>query len=81
MFDCNHSGSALDLPYIYASTGYIRGSSTLANLGHELVEGNFDAEALKKLQEKWQKLQLEEKEFVLQVSLKAANADVIMFSA
>lgn len=60
MFDCNHSGSALDLPYIYASTGYICGSSALANLGHKLMEGNFDAEALKELQEKWQKLQLEE---------------------
>ncbi|KAG0355257.1 Ca(2+)-dependent cysteine protease [Podila minutissima] len=80
VFDCCHSGSALDLPYIYASTGYIRGSSALANLGHELVEGNFDAEALKALQEKWQKLQLEEKEFARQVSLKAADADVIMFS-
>ncbi|KAG0211108.1 Ca(2+)-dependent cysteine protease [Mortierella sp. GBA30] len=80
VFDCCHSGSALDLPYVYASTGYIRGSSALANLGHELVEGNFDAEALKELQEKWQKLQLEEKEFARQVKLKAADADVIMFS-
>lgn len=80
MFDCCHSGSALDLPYIYTTTGYIRGSSALANLGHELVEGNFDAEALKELQVKWQKLQLEEKEFSRQVSLKAADADVIMFS-
>ncbi|KAF9408710.1 Ca(2+)-dependent cysteine protease [Podila epigama] len=80
VFDCCHSGSALDLPYIYASTGYIRGSSALANLGHELVEGNFDADAIKELQEKWQKLQLEEKEFARQVSLKAADADVIMFS-
>ncbi|KAF9355580.1 Ca(2+)-dependent cysteine protease [Mortierella sp. AD094] len=80
VFDCCHSGSALDLPYIYASTGYIRGSSALANLGHELVQGNFDAEALKELQLKWQTLQLEEKEFGRQVSLKAANADVIMFS-
>jgi hypothetical protein len=52
----------------------------LANLGHELVEGNFDAEAIKQLQEKWQKLQIEEKEFGRQVKLKAANADVIMFS-
>ncbi|KAF9903419.1 Ca(2+)-dependent cysteine protease [Linnemannia zychae] len=80
VFDCCHSGSALDLPYLYASTGYIRGSSALANLGHELVEGNFDAEALKELQAKWQKLQLEEKEFARQVRLKAADADVIMFS-
>ncbi|KAF9381195.1 Ca(2+)-dependent cysteine protease [Podila verticillata] len=80
VFDCCHSGSALDLPYIYAATGYIRGSSALANLGHELVEGNFDADALKALQDKWQKLQLEEKEFARQVSLKAADADVIMFS-
>ncbi|KAF9102101.1 Ca(2+)-dependent cysteine protease [Mortierella sp. GBA35] len=80
VFDCCHSGSALDLPYLYASTGYIRGSSALANLGHELVEGNFDAEAIKELQEKWQKLQLEEREFARQVSLKAADADVIMFS-
>ncbi|KAG0378931.1 Ca(2+)-dependent cysteine protease [Mortierella sp. AD032] len=80
VFDCCHSGSALDLPYLYASTGYIRGSSALANLGHELVEGNFDAEAIKELQEKWKKLQLEEKEFARQVSLKAAHADVIMFS-
>ncbi|KAF9119354.1 Ca(2+)-dependent cysteine protease [Mortierella sp. 14UC] len=80
VFDCCHSGSALDLPYLYASTGYIRGSSALANLGHELVEGNFDAEALKELQAKWQKLQLEEKEFTRQVKLKAADADVIMFS-
>ncbi|KAF9138320.1 Ca(2+)-dependent cysteine protease, partial [Mortierella sp. GBA39] len=80
VFDCCHSGSALDLPYLYASTGYIRGSSALANLGHELVEGNFDAEALKELQAKWQKLQAEEKEFSRQVSLKAADADVIMFS-
>ncbi|KAG0278950.1 Ca(2+)-dependent cysteine protease [Linnemannia exigua] len=80
VFDCCHSGSALDLPYLYASTGYIRGSSALANLGHELVEGNFDADAIKELQEKWKKLQLEEKEFARQVSLKAAHADVIMFS-
>ena len=80
VFDCCHSGSALDLPYLYASTGYIRGSSALANLGHELVEGNFDAEAIKELQAKWQKLQAEEKEFARQVSLKAADADVIMFS-
>ncbi|KAF9339083.1 Ca(2+)-dependent cysteine protease [Linnemannia elongata] len=80
VFDCCHSGSALDLPYLYASTGYIRGSSALANLGHELVEGNFDAEAIKELQAKWQKLQAEEKEFARQVNLKAADADVIMFS-
>ncbi|KAG0296605.1 Ca(2+)-dependent cysteine protease [Linnemannia gamsii] len=80
VFDCCHSGSALDLPYLYASTGYIRGSSALANLGHELVEGNFDADAIKMLQEKWQKLQVEEKEFARQVNLKAADADVIMFS-
>ncbi|KAF9565800.1 Ca(2+)-dependent cysteine protease [Mortierella alpina] len=80
VFDCCHSGSALDLPYMYASTGYIRGSSALANLGHELVEGNFDEKALKELQEKWKKLQLEEKEFARQVGLKAADADVIMFS-
>ncbi|KAF9965530.1 Ca(2+)-dependent cysteine protease, partial [Mortierella alpina] len=80
VFDCCHSGSALDLPYVYASTGYIRGSSALANLGHELVEGNFDEKALKELQEKWKKLQLEEKEFARQVGLKAADADVIMFS-
>lgn len=70
----------MDLPYIYASTGYIRGSSALANLGHELVEGNFDEEALEELKEKWKKLQAEEKEFARQVSLKAADADVIMFS-
>ncbi|KAG9323680.1 hypothetical protein KVV02_002976 [Mortierella alpina] len=80
VFDCCHSGSALDLPYMYASTGYIRGSSALANLGHELVEGNFDEKALKELQEKWKTLQLEEKEFARQVNLKAADADVIMFS-
>ncbi|KAG0014562.1 Ca(2+)-dependent cysteine protease [Entomortierella chlamydospora] len=80
VFDCCHSGSALDLPYIYASTGYIRGSNALANLGHELVQGNFDAEAVKELQSKWQKLQLEEKEFNRQVNMKAAKADVIMFS-
>ncbi|KAF9927324.1 Ca(2+)-dependent cysteine protease [Linnemannia zychae] len=80
VFDCCHSGSALDLPYLYASTGYIRGSSALANLGHELVMGNFDADAIKELQAKWQKLQLEEKEFARQVSLKAAHADIIMFS-
>ncbi|KAI1315728.1 Ca(2+)-dependent cysteine protease [Mortierella claussenii] len=80
VFDCCHSGSALDLPYIYASTGYIRGSSAFADLGYKLVKGNFDAEALKELQENWQALQLEEKEFGRQVSLKAANADVIMFS-
>ncbi|KAF9155823.1 Ca(2+)-dependent cysteine protease [Mortierella sp. AD011] len=80
VFDCCHSGSALDLPYMYASTGYIRGSNALANLGHELVQGNFDAEAVKELQLKWQKLQLEEKEFNRQVNLKAAKADVIMFS-
>jgi len=65
---------------MYASTGYIRGSNALQNLGHELVEGNFDAEALKELQKKWQLLQEEEKEFARQVSLKAADADVIMFS-
>ncbi|GJJ68521.1 metacaspase-1 [Entomortierella parvispora] len=80
VFDCCHSGSALDLPYMYASTGYIRGSNALQNLGHELVEGNFDAEALKELQHKWQILQEEEKEFARQVKLKAADADVIMFS-
>ncbi|KAF9999698.1 Ca(2+)-dependent cysteine protease [Modicella reniformis] len=80
LFDCCHSGSALDLPYVYASTGYIRGSSALANLGHELVEKNFDADAMKVLQEKWKKLQEEEKEFARQVSLKAADGDVIMFS-
>ncbi|KAF9311600.1 Ca(2+)-dependent cysteine protease [Podila horticola] len=80
VFDCCNSGSALDLPYIYASTGYIRGSSALGNLGHELVEGNFGPDELKELQLKWQKLQLEEKEFARQVGLKAADADVIMFS-
>ncbi|KAF9115558.1 Ca(2+)-dependent cysteine protease [Mortierella sp. AM989] len=80
LFDCCHSGSALDLPYMYTPSGYIRGSSALANLGHELVEGKFDAEALKELQLKWEKLQKEEKEFDRQVELKAANSDVIMFS-
>jgi hypothetical protein len=70
----------MDLPYIYASTGYIRGSSALANLGHELVEGDFDEDTLKELKEKWKQLQAEEKEFSRQVSLKAADADVIMFS-
>ncbi|KAF9365458.1 Ca(2+)-dependent cysteine protease, partial [Mortierella sp. NVP85] len=80
LFDCCHSGSAMDLPYIYASTGYIRGSSALANLGHELVEGDFDEDTLKELKEKWKQLQAEEKEFARQVSLKAADADVIMFS-
>ncbi|KAF9114295.1 Ca(2+)-dependent cysteine protease [Mortierella sp. GBA39] len=80
VFDCCHSGSALDLPYLYASTGYIRGSSALANLGHELAEGNFDEEVIKQLQIRWQKLQNEEKEFDRQVALKAADADIIMFS-
>ncbi|KAF9279050.1 Ca(2+)-dependent cysteine protease [Linnemannia elongata] len=80
VFDCCHSGSALDLPYLYASTGYIRGSSALANLGHELVEGNFDEEGIRRIQSMWQKLQNEEKEFARQVNLKAADADIIMFS-
>ncbi|KAG0315523.1 Ca(2+)-dependent cysteine protease [Dissophora globulifera] len=80
VFDCCHSGSALDLPYIYASTGYVRGSSALANLGHEMVLANFDEKILKELHQKWEALQLEEKEFARQVSLKAADADVIMFS-
>ncbi|KAG0066934.1 Ca(2+)-dependent cysteine protease [Linnemannia elongata] len=80
VFDCCHSGSALDLPYLYASNGYIRGSSDLANLGHELVVGTFDAEALQQLLVKWQNLQNEEKEFARQINLKASGADVIMFS-
>ncbi|ORZ28783.1 peptidase C14, caspase domain-containing protein [Lobosporangium transversale] len=81
LFDCCHSGSALDLPYIYTGTGYIRGSDALANLGHELVSGNFDPEALKNLQAKWVKLKEEKEKFELQVKLKAVHdADVVMFS-
>jgi hypothetical protein len=80
LFDCCHSGSALDLPYIYASTGYVRGSSAYANLGHELVEGDFDEAGLKELRLKWARLQEEEKEFKRQVHLKAAKAEVILFS-
>ncbi|KAF9975242.1 Ca(2+)-dependent cysteine protease [Actinomortierella ambigua] len=80
VFDCCHSGSALDLPYVYAGTGFIRGTSALASLGYELVQENFDADALKELQEKYKQLLLEEKELKRQVKLKAANADVIMFS-
>ncbi|KAG0270261.1 Ca(2+)-dependent cysteine protease [Actinomortierella ambigua] len=80
VFDCCHSGSALDLPYVYASTGFIRGTSALASLGYELVQENFDADAVKELQEKYKALLLEERELKRQVRLKAANADVIMFS-
>ncbi|KAG0238244.1 Ca(2+)-dependent cysteine protease [Actinomortierella wolfii] len=80
VFDCCHSGSALDLPYVYASTGFIRGTSALASLGYELVQENFDADALKELQEKYKQFIIEEKELKRQVKLKAANADVIMFS-
>jgi fructoselysine-6-P-deglycase FrlB-like protein len=65
---------------LYASTGYIRGSSALASLGFELEEGNFDSEAIKKLQVKWEQLQLEEREFARQVKLKASDADIVMFS-
>ncbi|KAF9901663.1 Ca(2+)-dependent cysteine protease [Linnemannia zychae] len=80
VFDCCHSGSALDLPYLYASSGFIRGKSALQSLGYDLVDGNFDDEAIKQLQIKWQALQDEEKEFARQVKLKAADADIIMFS-
>ncbi|KAI7818186.1 peptidase C14 [Gamsiella multidivaricata] len=80
VFDCCHSGSALDLPFIYAGTGYVLGSNALADLGYKLVKGNFDENTLKTLQENWKELQLEEKEFKRQTELKAANADVIMFS-
>ncbi|KAI8596422.1 caspase domain-containing protein [Dissophora ornata] len=80
VFDCCHSGSALDLPYIYTSTGYIRGSNALTSLGHELVEVGFDENAIKELQKKWEKLQIEEKELARQIKLKAVDTDVVMFS-
>lgn len=77
VFDCCHFESDLDLPYNYVSTGYIRGSSAAADLRHELVEGNYDEDALMEFENF---LILEEKEFARQVGLKAADADVIMFS-
>ncbi|KAF9438349.1 Ca(2+)-dependent cysteine protease [Entomortierella beljakovae] len=80
VFDCCHSGSALDLPYIYTETGYILGSNALANLGYKMVEVGFDADALKELQAQYEKLKEGEKEFARQVKLKAAKAEVILFS-
>ncbi|KAF8925418.1 Ca(2+)-dependent cysteine protease [Dissophora ornata] len=65
---------------IIDDVGYIRGSNALTSLGHELVEVGFDENAIKELQKKWEKLQIEEKELARQIKLKAVDTDVVMFS-
>ncbi|KAF9432596.1 Ca(2+)-dependent cysteine protease [Entomortierella beljakovae] len=81
IFDCCHSGSGLDLPYVYSSTGRIKDTqqdlnSGLKRLNDAVNRGDHASmkRHLKELNNKMKKTKIVDK------SLKASSADCIMFS-
>jgi hypothetical protein len=86
IFDCCHSGTVLDLPYVYSTRGVIKesnilslGSKSILNAGFSYIKGDKNG-ALNSLKELKNAASEHHKLRRKNIETKGSPADVIMFS-